>query len=533
MNYTDDIPVSRVELQISCNKLLNMDFASYSDPFCVLYMTGPDGNAFHEKARTETIKDTLNPSFVTSFEIDYYFEKIQRLRFAVYDSDSSKRDLEYHDFLGDMECNLSEIVSQTVLTRPLGPVKNKTNTGIITVRCEEVIACKEAFTMEFHGRDLNSKGLFSSSSPFLEITKSTVNEDEQHVAIYRTEPVKNTSKPSWPSFRLKAQKLCNGDFDRPLKFNIYNWKSSGKHSLFGSFTATVRDLKRGPTTDNIFPVIDEKKAHKKSYSNSGTVCLVNFREEVEYSFIDFIQGGLQVHLSVAVDFTQSNGDPAQSDSLHYHTSTRHSQYAYAIEAVGSIIQDYDSQKQFIGTGFGAKMPDGTVSHCFNLSMTSDPTSHSVGQLLQQYYECLMKIKLYGPTNFAPTINALASSVRQNLNGHYYILLIVTDGVITDMAQTKSAIVSASGLPISIIIVGVGSANFSAMNELDSDDVKLTSGGRTAERDIVQFVPFRECQIQSQNCPGTFKAILAKEVLAEVPEQITGYMRSRGIKPGQR
>ncbi len=47
--------------------------------------------------------------------------------------------------------------------------------------------------------------------------------------------------------------------------------------------------------------------------------------------------------------------------------------------------------------------------------------------------------------------------------------MLTDGAISDMADTKRAIIAASRLPMSIIIVGVGSANFSAMDELDSDD----------------------------------------------------------------
>ena len=54
---------------------------------------------------------------------------------------------------------------------------------------------------------------------------------------------------------------------------------------------------------------------------------------------------------------------------------------------------------------------------------------------------------------------------------YYVLLMLTDGAISDMAATKRAIIDASHLPVSIIIVGVGSANFDAMNELDSDDEK--------------------------------------------------------------
>lgn len=83
-------------------------------------------------------------------------------------------------------------------------------------------------------------------------------------------------------------------------------------------------------------------------------------------------------------------------------------------------------------------------------------------------------------------------------------MILTDGVITDMPQTCEAIVQvfkivitgnhfgcsssqASALPISIIIVGIGQADFEAMNVLDGDDVRLSSRGRYAERDIVQVI----------------------------------------------
>ena len=52
---------------------------------------------------------------------------------------------------------------------------------------------------------------------------------------------------------------------------------------------------------------------------------------------------------------------------------------------------------------------------------------------------------------------------------YFILLMLTDGVISDMPNTIHAIVRASRLPMSIIIVGVGKADFSAMDKLDCDE----------------------------------------------------------------
>ena len=53
--------------------------------------------------------------------------------------------------------------------------------------------------------------------------------------------------------------------------------------------------------------------------------------------------------------------------------------------------------------------------------------------------------------------------------NYTVVLILTDGAIHDMAETKNQIVRASMLPISIIIIGIGSSQeLSKMEELDGD-----------------------------------------------------------------
>ena len=68
---------------------------------------------------------------------------------------------------------------------------------------------------------------------------------------------------------------------------------------------------------------------------------------------------------------------------------------------------------------------------------------------------------------------------------YNILLLLTDGTIHDMPETKRIIVDLSSLPCSIIIVGVGGADFEAMEELDGDDgVLRDNSGRPCIRDIV-------------------------------------------------
>jgi hypothetical protein len=59
-----------------------------------------------------------------------------------------------------------------------------------------------------------------------------------------------------------------------------------------------------------------------------------------------------------------------------------------------------------------------------------------------------------------TIIHLVNRYYQN----YYILLILTDGAIMDYQETVDQIVRSSGLPLSIVIVGVGDADFSSMEK---------------------------------------------------------------------
>ncbi|KAG7253185.1 hypothetical protein CRUP_035812, partial [Coryphaenoides rupestris] len=88
---------------------------------------------------------------------------------------------------------------------------------------------------------------------------------------------------------------------------------------------------------------------------------------------------------------------------------------------------------------------------------------------------------------------------------------------------------AASLPMSIIIVGVGPAEFDAMEELDGDEVRVSFKGRLAERDIVQFVPFRDYVDRTGNQVLSM-ARLAKDVLAEIPDQLLSFMKTRGIEP---
>lgn len=118
----------------------------------------------------------------------------------------------------------------------------------------------------------------------------------------------------------------------------------------------------------------------------------------------------------------------------------------------------------------------------------------------------------------------AQAAQQRTASQYFVLLLLTDGAVTDVEATCKAVVEASKLPMSVIIVGVGGADFEVMEQLDADGGPLrTRSGEAAARDIVQFVPYR----RFQNAP---RETLAMTVLAEVPTQLVSYFKAQGWAP---
>ncbi|XP_005725155.1 copine-8 [Pundamilia nyererei] len=526
------VPATKVEITVSCRNLLDRDTFSKSDPICVLYTQAMGNREWREFGRTEVIDNTLNPDFVRKFILDYFFEERQNLRFDLYDVDSKSANLSKHDFLGQAHCTLGEIVGSlgSRLEKPLGGIPGK-KCGTIIVKAEELNNCRESVMMQFCGNKLDKKDFFGKSDPFLVFYRS--NEDGTFTICHKTEVVKNTLNPVWQAFKIPVRALCNGDYDRTIKIEVYDWDRDGSHDFIGEFSTSYRELSRGQSQFNVYEVVNpKKKGKKKKYLNSGTVTLLSFLVDTEVTFLDYIKGGTQINFTVAIDFTASNGNPAQPTSLHYMSPYQLNAYAMALKAVGEIIQDYDSDKMFPALGFGAKLPpDGRVSHEFALNGNpQNPYCAGIDGVMEAYYQSLKSVQLYGPTNFSPVINHVARYAASVKDGsQYFVLLIITDGVISDMAQTKESIVNASCLPMSIIIVGVGPAEFDAMVELDGDEVRISSRGRYAERDIVQFVPFRDYIDRTGNHILSM-ARLAKDVLAEIPDQFLSYMRTRGIKP---
>uniref|UniRef100_A0A3Q4HUZ6 Copine family member IX n=1 Tax=Neolamprologus brichardi TaxID=32507 RepID=A0A3Q4HUZ6_NEOBR len=488
------VPATKIECVFS---FLHASFLASTPPLSlpvvVLYLQAVGTKEWREFGRTEVIDNTRNPDFVRKFVLDFFFEEKQNLRFDVYNVDSRSCNISKHDFLGQTFCTLGEIIGSTGgrMERTLSGIPGK-KCGVIILTAEELSNCRDIATMQLCANKLDKKDFFGKSDPFLVFYRS--NEDGTFTICHKTEVIKNTLNPVWQSFTIPVRALCNGDYDRTVKVDVYDWDRDGSHDFIGEFTTSYRELSRGQNQFNVYEV--------------------------------------RHNMEMACYFIPPSSYKDFPTSLHYMSPYQMNAYAMALKAVGEIIQDYDSDKLFPAYGFGAKLPpDGKISHAFPLNGDNEnPNCVGIEGVLETYFQSLRAVQLYGPTNFAPVINKVANCAAEITDGsQYFVLLMITDGVISDMVQTKEAVVNAAALPLSIIIVGVGPAEFDAMEELDGDEVRVSSRGRLAERDIVQFVPFRDYIDRSGNQVLSM-ARLAKDVLAEIPDQLLSFMKSRGIEP---
>eukprot|EP01119_Soliformovum_irregulare_P001210 TRINITY_DN10930_c0_g1_i1.p1 TRINITY_DN10930_c0_g1~~TRINITY_DN10930_c0_g1_i1.p1 ORF type:complete len:541 (-),score=152.66 TRINITY_DN10930_c0_g1_i1:47-1642(-) len=507
-----------VLLHISCMNLHNLDALSKSDPEVITEVKQPNGS-WSLVGKTEKIINNLNPTFSTPISIAYYFEQVQNLRFRVLDVDHDGATESEQDYIGSAESTLGNIVGSKyhevslTLTKP-GAHSHANDRGRIVIKAEEVPQLRQSVVFKMSGSKLDKKDFFGKSDPYVVISKLR---GQEWTKIHQTEVVMKTLDPTWNSFEIPLGQLNGGNMNGQLRFECYDWDSDGKHDFIGSIDTTLSQIIEHPHMD----LLNAKK--KKGKEASGTLHI--HTEMVQtYGFLDYIFGGCQISLIVAIDFTLSNREPREPNSLHFRSQNLND-YQKAIISIGNILEYYDYDKKFPVYGFGGQLPDGTTSHCFALNGNpGNPEVAYVQGILDVYNLALDNIKLSGPTNFSELIHNCSQYSRSASQAAqiYTVLLIITDGEITDMDRTIDEIVSASDDPLSIIICGVGKADFTNMNRLDCDGQLLRSGMRTAKRDIVQFVPFREYNGDT--------AKLAADTLAEVPAQLVGWMKSRKIAP---
>ena len=431
---------------------------------------------------------TNNEIIFENFYIcDYYFEKEQNIQIIIYKNKNPiKIKTTLGCIIGSRHCTL---------------VKKYDGNETLVIRAEKMgkndIAVDIKYSIKKNGKD--SKYFVDNKLIFVITCKDK--------KIYSSEAISNEGL--FNTVQIPACLL------QPFyTVNFYNCYDQ----LISTFNKNIDEIK--PDQD--------KLQLKIPLSNNNFLFLYDYSEIKEnYSFLDYIAAGVRIGLSIGIDFTGSNGHPLDKGTLHSIKGKKPNDYERAIKSCGDIVAYYDYDQLFPVYGFGAivnSSPKKEVSMCFNINFEENPDIHTIDNILKVYHQCIEKRKLTfaGPTEFAPIINAVISRIKNN-KLEYHILMILTDGVIDDLEATIDALVEGSFKPLSIIIVGIGNADFKKMEILDGDEVPLvSSAGKKRQRDLVQFVPFNKFQNDGKK--------LSNQVLEEIPRQIVDYYTINNLNP---
>lgn len=533
----------KLSVSLKATKLKNVAgaFKGQSDPFAVVTLLGNQRDSKPQIiGKTEVIKNTLDPDWITTFTIDYELGEPANLLVKIFDENSKGDNVP----MGSAIFDVGRVLGSKGSTKAK---KMKDDKGTLFVRVEKAKGCG-TFKLKMSGVGLkNLDGFFNKSDPFYEFAKKDLGlRGTEWNVVCRSSYIKNDLDPNWDVQNVDLGILCGGNLDEPLVLRVYDHEGEGTHELMGQIETSVNGLiaakdsgestslmKEGDATGSIVVHTacvsdgededdDDVPTHTKS-----NVLLKPYTPPLPQpvpvgkpTFTDYIRGGCEINLNVAIDFTGSNGDPRKPGTLHYfHPDGQLNDYEKAIKSIGTILAKYDSDEKFPVMGFGAKY-DGIVRHHFQCG--DEEEVDGVDGILDAYRQTFASgLVMSGPTVITEVVQVAASRALRSQGEamadgkqKYTVLLILTDGAVADVQATARCIDAIDAAPLSIVIVGIGEADFSDMQFLDD---------HSGDIDIAQFVEFNKHKNSGNDN-------LASATLREIPRQLENCFVRNQIMP---
>lgn len=310
---------------------------------------------------------------------------------------------------------------------------------------------------------------------------------------------------------ITMQDLCLGDRKRKITIEFF-----GIYCGFvGKADRNLAQLDEAMSNKDKIPITNEEGKEIGFF-------YISYSIEKISRFIDLIENGLQIKISFAIDYTNSNLPYTNPKSLHYiGDPEKLNPYENCLRCFGELVGSYDFEHKIALLGYGGVIPStGETSHCFPVSLTNNPYSNGIEEAIKQYKNSLPKITLDGPTYFFPVFKENLTMLKE-YEGYptsiYHLLVIITDGTIHDLDDMKRQLIKNETSPISVCIVGVGDENFSKMYQLDCRTKPLEDkNGNKSSRDMCQFVRYKDFRDRPDK--------LTEHMLMIIPSQVEAYFR---------
>lgn len=232
----------------------------------------------------------------------------------VVDSDGGEK----YEVIGDVITQLGSVVGaqKQTYTADIYKSGDKNKRGQVICRVVPVTVSDTEVKLKLACRNLpmnTSCFCVSSINPYIIIDKSVnLGGKMSYVSIHRTEvSTSQTPHPIYKPMKFMAQQLCNSDLKQKFQIKIYNKNDEGTPStLIGVVQRSVGEL----LESRQFKITDETG---KEDRDRGLLIIEDIEVIEKPTFLEYLKTGWGISLSIAIDYTGSNGDYTQPDSLHY------------------------------------------------------------------------------------------------------------------------------------------------------------------------------------------------------------------------
>jgi hypothetical protein len=295
--------------------------------------------------QTEILKNTKNPDFAKIFIIhNFNLGSSEYVTVSIFDNKSKELLCETKFDIGD------------VLGMKGGILGKETKCGALIMAQVERCSGSGILNLQLRGGDLIG-GL--ANNPFFELQRCKKTVDGKIVwdCVYRSKPIQNATNPIWDLCCIEMSALCNSKRGLFIRIVIKNYDEKSKQppATIGFVKTTVNDLLNRVTEDgdtakalnlikldkqaagkiivmgaDIFGEDEEVLSRSRGMDDNMTRALEEEEIVVEATddivlvpdeleggpgFADYINGGCQLRVTVAIDYTASNGDPRKETSL--------------------------------------------------------------------------------------------------------------------------------------------------------------------------------------------------------------------------
>jgi len=459
---------------------------------------------------TESVFNKSNHDFKSQYPVIPRINQNQQYKIVLFEMTPTIKQIHEYKQIGDGTLFLGR-----VLIRGKDLIMLTGATAEITVSAEQEYRGRGVISMIVAFYNMPKNHWLLKNYPQLAIC--TQNDHGEWYPVFTSDPVKRSETGQWAPISLPCRLICNNDYNKPIRFLVQNAEQDQPVYPIGFKDLTVNMIQASKNTKFSLTPSNPRIA-RAGYIIIRTATLIE-----RLTFFGHLKAGLRINFSCAIDFASSNKTSRNIQSLHELSVSRKNQYQATMSSIGQAIEPYSDGRKFHAWGFAAKY-NGVLSYEFPLK-SSDGSDELNGlrDLNNSYRNIVENIKPDMPIRIVPsTIQAIKLVKGKKDPNSYMVHTIMIDDIPVDLDEFMDLLYENQYEPISIVIVGIGEADFTKFEEKCSKGpIRFNTYGAPFEREFFVFLKFSSYGMDSTD-------LMTSVALYSVQEQALHWVEMNSV-----